>query len=72
MQWHSYIHSASQKRGEKKKSLKKYNTFEEPKKKREKKSRSGLFLYAIWYSKYNPPYEHNSRKDSNNNLERPR
>ena len=41
------------------------------KKRRNQKSRSSLFLYIyyIWYSKYIPPYELNSRKDSNDNLE---
>ena len=41
------------------------------KKRRNQKSRSSLFLYTIWYSKYIyiPPYELNSRKDSNDNLE---
>ena len=57
-----------------KKTLKKYNTFDNPPKKKrrnKKKSRSSLFLYIyyIWYSKYIPPYELNSRKDSNDNLE---
>jgi hypothetical protein len=59
----------TEKRG--KKSLKKYSAFDKPpkKKKRNKKSRSSLFLYTIWYSYITLLMDSTQGRTPNDNLE---